>query len=156
MYVLAVALHLLTSATAVQSVRLPEVAPSERTPKPGLVARHIEAGLAFHTSLQVDDGHFAGDYGGPMFLLPGLVIACYVTGTMNTVLSPQHKAEMIRYLRNHQNADGGYGLHIEGHSTMFGTGLRCAMRPHPRLLPPRPLPANVAHAEQPAAVQRGA
>lgn len=37
--------------------------------------------------------------------------------------SPQHKAEMVRYLRNHQNADGGYGLHIEGTSTMFGTAL---------------------------------
>lgn len=30
---------------------------------------------------------------------------------------------MVRYLRNHQNADGGYGLHIEGTSTMFGTVL---------------------------------
>lgn len=30
---------------------------------------------------------------------------------------------MVRYLRNHQNADGGYGLHIEGTSTMFGTAL---------------------------------
>ncbi len=30
--------------------------------------------------IQCDDGHFAGDYGGPMFLLPGLVIAAYVTG----------------------------------------------------------------------------
>ena len=37
--------------------------------------------------------------------------------------SPQHRAEMARYLRNHQNADGGYGLHIEGSSTMFGTAL---------------------------------
>jgi cycloartenol synthase len=31
---------------------------------------------------------------------------------------------MRRYLVNHQNADGGFGLHIEGHSTMFGTALR--------------------------------
>lgn len=30
---------------------------------------------------------------------------------------------MVRYLRNHQNADGGWGLHIEGDSTMFGTAL---------------------------------
>jgi hypothetical protein len=40
------------------------------------------------------------------------------------VLSPQHQAEMRRYLHNHQNSDGGFGLHIEGESTMFGTGLR--------------------------------
>jgi len=43
---------------------------------------------------------------------------------LNTVLSAAHQAEMVRYLRNHQNGDGGYGLHIEGHSTMFGTALR--------------------------------
>jgi cycloartenol synthase len=70
------------------------------------------------------DGHFPGDYGGPMFLLPGMLIACYVTGVLDVVLTPMHKQEMIRYLRNHQNEDGGYGLHVEGQSTMFGTGLR--------------------------------
>jgi len=72
----------------------------------------------------MEDGHFPGDYGGPMFLLPGLVIACHVTGTLDSVLSKRHQAEMVRYLRNHQNRDGGFGLHIEGHSTMFGTALR--------------------------------
>ncbi|XP_070673805.1 cycloartenol synthase-like isoform X2 [Malus domestica] len=30
---------------------------------------------------------------------------------------------MCRYLSNHQNEDGGWGLHIEGPSTMFGTAL---------------------------------
>lgn len=40
------------------------------------------------------------------------------------VFTPQHKAEALRYLTNHQNADGGFGLHIEGESTMFGTGLK--------------------------------
>lgn len=59
-----------------------------------------------------------------MFLMPGLVITCYVTGCLEEVLTPQHQAEMLRYLRNHQNRDGGYGLHIEGQSTMFGTALR--------------------------------
>lgn len=28
---------------------------------------------------------------------------------------------MVRYLNNHSNPDGGFGLHIEGPSTMFGT-----------------------------------
>jgi hypothetical protein len=41
------------------------------------------------------------------------------------VLPPPHQREMVRYLFNHQNPDGGFGLHIEGHSTMFGTALRC-------------------------------
>ena len=59
-----------------------------------------------------------------MFLLPGMLIALYITGKLDTVLGPQHQHEMVRYLVNHQNADGGYGLHIEGTSTMFGTALR--------------------------------
>lgn len=85
----------------------------------------IKHAVAFYEQLQQEDGHWAGDYGGPMFLLPGLVIALHVTGMLDTVLTPHHKEEMIRYLCNHQNRDGGFGLHIEGHSTMFGTGLRC-------------------------------
>ncbi|URE15734.1 Prenyltransferase and squalene oxidase repeat [Musa troglodytarum] len=49
------------------------------------------------STLQAHDGHWPGDYGGPMFLLPGL------------------------------NKDGGWGLHIEGTSTMFGTALTYVM-----------------------------
>eukprot|EP00887_Chlorella_sp_A99_P007563 scaffold28.g7563.t1 len=70
-----------------------------------------------------DDGHWPGDYGGPMFLMPGLIIALYTMEALEAVLSPAHRAETVRYLRNHQNPDGGYGLHIEGESTMFGTAL---------------------------------
>lgn len=33
------------------------------------------------------------------------------------------RREMIRYLRNYQNPDGGWGQHTEGHSTMLGTVL---------------------------------
>ncbi|CCW71206.1 unnamed protein product [Phytomonas sp. Hart1] len=33
------------------------------------------------------------------------------------------RLEFIRYLRNYQNDDGGWGQHIEGHSTMLGTVL---------------------------------
>jgi squalene/oxidosqualene cyclase-like protein len=60
------------------------------------------------------------DYGGPMFLMPGLIIASYITGVD---LGPAHRAEMLRYLGNMQNEDGGWGLHIESPSTMFGTAL---------------------------------
>ncbi|KAG0473961.1 hypothetical protein HPP92_015818 [Vanilla planifolia] len=75
------------------------------------------------STLQAHDGHWSGDYGGPMFLMPGLVITLSVTGALNTVLSSEHQKEMRRYLYNHQNKDGGWGLHIEGHSTMFGSVL---------------------------------
>ncbi|XP_021317290.1 cycloartenol synthase [Sorghum bicolor] len=74
-------------------------------------------------TLQAHDGHWPGDCSGPLFLLPGLVIVLYVTGALNVVLSSEHQREMCRYLYNHQNKDGGWGLHIEGHSTMFGTTL---------------------------------
>ena len=79
--------------------------------------------ISFYETMQDDDGHWPGDYGGPMFLMPGMLIALYCTGTMDAVLSAVHRAEMCRYLFNHQNEDGGYGLHIEGSSTMFGTVL---------------------------------
>lgn len=79
--------------------------------------------VRFYATIQAHDGHWPGDYGGPMFLMPGLVIVLYVTGALNAVLSEMHKKEMCRYLYNHQNEDGGWGLHIEGHSTMFGTVL---------------------------------
>ena len=58
-----------------------------------------------------------------MFLMPGMVIALHTCGALHTALPPTHQAEMIRYLRNHQNVDGGFGLHMEGTSTMFGTAL---------------------------------
>lgn len=75
-------------------------------------------GFSFYETLQEPDGNWAGDYGGPLFLIPGLTIASYVTG------SPFEKPMQVlmkRNLWNHQNEDGGWGLHIEGHSTMFGT-----------------------------------
>ena len=75
--------------------------------------------VGFYQMLLCDDGHFAGDYGGPMFLMPGLIIACYVSG----VDLGDRKAAMTTYLRNHQQTDGGWGTHIESPSTMFGSVL---------------------------------
>ncbi len=72
-------------------------------------------------ALQVEDGHFPGDYGGPLFLLPGLIITAHITATP---FPAPHVALMKRYMLNHQNEDGGWGLHIEGESTMFGTVLQ--------------------------------
>ncbi|XP_064648227.1 lanosterol synthase-like [Lineus longissimus] len=77
-------------------------------------------GMAFYSKLQAEDGHWAGDYGGPLFLMPGLVIVCYIT---NTPFTQEQKLEMIRYLRSVQCPDGGWGLHIEGPPTVFGCAL---------------------------------
>uniref|UniRef100_A0A8B9RPK6 Terpene cyclase/mutase family member n=1 Tax=Astyanax mexicanus TaxID=7994 RepID=A0A8B9RPK6_ASTMX len=77
-------------------------------------------GMEFYEHLQAEDGHWAGDYGGPLFLLPGLLITCHVA---DIPLPEAWKKEMVRYLRSVQLADGGWGLHIEDKSTVFGTAL---------------------------------
>lgn len=79
-----------------------------------------EKGMRFYQHLQSSDGHFAGEYGGPLFLLPGLVIGMYVT---RTPIPDEWRIEIARYLWHRVNADGGWGLHIAGESTVFGTAL---------------------------------
>uniref|UniRef100_A0A3Q3D0B8 Terpene cyclase/mutase family member n=1 Tax=Haplochromis burtoni TaxID=8153 RepID=A0A3Q3D0B8_HAPBU len=77
-------------------------------------------GMHFYSQLQAEDGHWAGDYGGPLFLLPGLLITCHVA---KISLPEAWKKEMVRYLRSVQLPDGGWGLHVEDKSTVFGTAL---------------------------------
>jgi len=62
----------------------------------------LHAGASFYATLQAPDGHWPGDYGGPLFLFPGLVIALYVTGALDDVLTPPAVKEALRYLDNHQ------------------------------------------------------
>ncbi|XP_068090221.1 lanosterol synthase [Hyperolius riggenbachi] len=93
---------------------LPDL-PKARTAQDG-----SDNGMSFYSALQAEDGHWAGDYGGPLFLMPGLLIACHVT---QTPLPDSTKKEMVRYLRSVQLPDGGWGLHVEDKSTVFGTAL---------------------------------
>lgn len=56
-----------------------------------------------------------------MFLIPSIIIAYYVT---DTPILDGWKIEITRYLCNRAHPeDGGWGLHIEGESTVFGTAL---------------------------------
>eukprot|EP01038_Epipyxis_sp_PR26KG_P008554 gene8554-11560_t len=74
--------------------------------------------VSYYQMLQCEDGHWAGDYGGPMFLMPGFICTLYL---MNAPFPVGRKEGMIAYLLNHQQIDGGWGTHIECASTMFGT-----------------------------------
>ena len=86
--------------------------------RPSEAARNATRHFA---NFQMPSGHWACEYGGPMFLLPGLVITWYVTETP----IPLHIAtEIKRYLFTRQHPeDGGWGLHIEGESSVFGTAM---------------------------------
>ncbi len=55
-----------------------------------------------------------------MFLMPGLIVVYHVTGSK---FEEGCVEAMLHYLRVHQQVDGGWGSHIEGASTMFGTVL---------------------------------
>ncbi|KAF9302335.1 Lanosterol synthase (Oxidosqualene--lanosterol cyclase) [Mortierella antarctica] len=98
---------------------LPTEAP--HLPKAKTALESARNGFEFFKRLQNEEGFWSGEYGGPMFLLPGLVITYYITGLK---LPDGWSTEMIQYLLNRAHkADGGWGLHIEGHSTVFGTAL---------------------------------
>lgn len=83
-----------------------------------------ERGYSFLQRLQLDEGHWACSYGGPSFLLPGIIFAAFIT---ETPVPDEWTIEMARYLRHHANDDGGWGLHLEGPSTVFATGLYYVM-----------------------------
>ncbi|XP_054556210.1 lanosterol synthase isoform X2 [Talpa occidentalis] len=74
--------------------------------------------MTFYRELQVEEGNWTGDYAGPHFLTTGLLIACHVAGIQ---LPAGYREEMMRYLRSVQLPDGGWGLHIEDESKVFGT-----------------------------------
>lgn len=76
----------------------------------------IDRALAHLANTQADSGAWLGDYGGPMFPLPMYIGTCYATGV---AIAPDVLADMVRYFRNVQNDDGGFGLHVEGHSYQF-------------------------------------
>ncbi|MCC6808019.1 MAG: terpene cyclase/mutase family protein [Deltaproteobacteria bacterium] len=80
----------------------------------------ISKGFRYLESIQEKDGGWHGDYGGPLFLVPGYVFAHYATGTE---ISPKVAKGLIRYIESVQNEDGGFGLHIEAKSYMFTSAI---------------------------------
>jgi squalene/oxidosqualene cyclase-like protein len=80
--------------------------------------RAIERALGELQTHQAETGAWLGDYSGPLFLLPMYIATCYGIGEQ---IPADVAAEMVRYMRNTQNADGGWGLHVESHSYLFTT-----------------------------------
>ncbi|KAJ7268763.1 terpene synthase [Mycena haematopus] len=93
-------------------------------PVPSNAADAARNGYTFLRNLQAPDGHFAGDFGGPMFLLTGVVIGSYITGAP---FKTEQRQEMIRYLLHTAHPDdGGWGIHVGGVTTVLGTVLNYA------------------------------
>ncbi|KAM7515450.1 hypothetical protein LguiA_005033 [Lonicera macranthoides] len=77
--------------------------------------------VCFISSIQAHDGHWPSECAGPLFYTPLLIMVLNLSGATNSVISSEHKKEIIRHIYNHQNKDGGWGFHIEGHSIMLST-----------------------------------
>ncbi|RYP11135.1 hypothetical protein DL765_007884 [Monosporascus sp. GIB2] len=94
---------------------LPDL-PNAQTP---LQAAHD--GVTFLSKLQLPSGQWASECTGPMFILPCVVIAWYVT---DTPIPPAYAVEIRRYLFARQRVeDGGWGWHVEARSSAIGTAL---------------------------------
>ena len=98
-----------------------KAAPDQSEPK--TVKESLRKAAHFYSMLQTDDGHWAGDYGGPHFLMPGLVVVWYIMGQPSLMLDEEATELLKHYILVHQQVDGGWGTHIESPSTMFGTTL---------------------------------
>ncbi|CDP17995.1 unnamed protein product [Coffea canephora] len=79
--------------------------------------------VLFFAALQASNGHWPAENAGPLFFVPPLVMCLYITGHLNSIFPTEYWKEILWYIYCHRNEDGGWGLHIEGHNTMFCTAL---------------------------------
>jgi len=92
--------------------RSPGAAPTGSFPYDETLSR----GLSHLAATQHANGMWKGDYGGPQFLLPLYIGVAHI---LRIDLGDELAGEMRRYLRAHQNPDGSFGLHVEGHGHVF-------------------------------------
>uniref|UniRef100_A0A0W0GBE7 Squalene cyclase N-terminal domain-containing protein n=1 Tax=Moniliophthora roreri TaxID=221103 RepID=A0A0W0GBE7_MONRR len=95
--------------------------PSTDIPKLPSARNALETTENGYKFYKAHDGHRPGEYGGPMFLIPGFVIGSCVSGM---AFKDEERREIIRYLMNRAHPDDvGWGTHVERHSTVFGAAL---------------------------------
>ncbi|GKY94922.1 hypothetical protein MPSEU_000457100 [Mayamaea pseudoterrestris] len=97
--------------------------PPSITSQPKTIKDVLRKAVHFYSMLQTEDGHWSGDYGGPLFLTPGFVIAWYIMKKPSLMFDVDEIDMLTHYMLVHQQEDGGWGTHIESPSTMFGTTL---------------------------------
>lgn len=80
----------------------------------------VDRAISVLAATQEPDGSWAGDYGGPQFLLPLYVATTTIIGRAPAGAEAE---AMRRYITATQNADGGWGLHTEGESIVYTTAV---------------------------------
>ncbi|KAL6335627.1 hypothetical protein AAG906_030765 [Vitis piasezkii] len=63
----------------------------------------------FFLALQASDGHWPAENAGPLFL------------HLDPIFLGEYRKEILCFIYCHQNEDGEWGFHVEGHNTMYCT-----------------------------------